>query len=61
MTAHCTNTRAVAVTHRGDGVTVATSLPADLDKAFAALCKERKMTRSALLRELIEKAVAKST
>lgn len=52
-----TNKRAVAVTNpRGDR-TVATNIDQKLRVKFDALCKERGVTRSALLHSLIEHEV----
>ena len=57
MSTHRANIRAVIVSDRSFRANVITSISPDLDEAFAALCSERKMTRAALLRELIERAV----
>ena len=54
---HRVNARAVSVSDRSSGANVVTRLSPDLDEAFAALCSERKMTRAALMRELIKLAL----
>lgn len=57
MSAHRVNARAVVVSDRSFRANVITSISPDLDEAFVALCSERKMTRAALMRELIKRAV----
>ncbi len=57
MTSRRVNLRAVVVSDR-TRANVITHLTPELDNAFLALCVERKMTRAAVLRELIKAAVA---